>query len=175
MTCLAADPSRSVLLRSERTPAVILLVGGPPGAGKTTLATRARDELADRGREFRTLRSDDFSRDTYDRMYRRVLGTDDDWIVDGTFYHREWRERFYDLGGVRIVYVTASLETCLRRNRERADPIDEDGVHVVYREFDQPRADLTVDTDETPPDAAAERVADAVERWLAATRRGSGR
>jgi hypothetical protein len=35
---------------------------------------------------------------------------------------------------------------------------------VVYREFDRPRADLTVDTDEAPLDAAAERVADAVER-----------
>ena len=154
---------------------MILLVCGPPGAGKTTLATRVRDRLADRGREFRVLHSDDFSRDTYERMYRRVLGTDADWIVDGTFYRREWRERFYDLGGVRIVYVTASLETCLRRNRERAAPIDEDGVHVVYREFDRPRADLTVDTDEMTPAAAAERVADAVERWSEATRRGSGR
>jgi len=164
MTCLTADPSRSALLRSERTPDVILLVCGPPGAGKTTIAARARDELAHRGREFRTLHSDGFSRNTYERTYRRVLGTDDDWTVDGTFYRREWRERFYDLGGVRIVCVTASLETCLRRSRERADPIDEDGVHVVHREFDRPRADLTVDTDETPLDAAAERVADAVER-----------
>ena len=154
---------------------MILLVCGPPGAGKTTLAISLQNELADRGREFRTLRSDDFSRNAYDRMYRRVLGTDDDWILDGTFYRREWRARFYDLGGVRVVHVTASLETCLRRNRDRADPIDEDGVHVVYREFDLPRADLTVDTDETTPDAAAARIADAVERWRGATRRGSGR
>jgi hypothetical protein len=35
---------------------------------------------------------------------------------------------------------------------------------VVHREFDRPRADLTVDTDETSLYAAAERVADAVER-----------
>jgi hypothetical protein len=37
---------------------------------------------------------------------------------------------------------------------------------VVYREFDRPRADLTVDTDETPAAEAARRVADAVEEWL---------
>ena len=115
------------------------------------------------------------SRDTYERMYRRVLGTDDDWTVNGTFYRREWRERFYDFGVGRIVCVTTSLETCLRRSRERADPIDEDGVHVVHREFDRPRADLTVDTVETPLDIATERVAEAAERWFAATRRGSGR
>lgn len=147
-------------------PDVILLVCGPPGAGKTAVATRLRGRLTARGHEFRVLHSDGFARDTYERMYRRVLGTDDDWIVDGTFYRREWRERFYDLGGVRIVYVTASLSTCLRRNRERDDAIDEQGVQVVYREFDRPSADLTVDTDETSAEEAATRIADAVDEWL---------
>jgi adenylylsulfate kinase len=164
MTCLAADPYRSALLRSERTPDVILpRLRAARGGQDDDRRTRSR-RTRPRGREFRTLHSDGFSRNTYERTYRRVLGTDDDWTVDGTFYRREWRERFYDLGGVRIVCVTASLETCLRRSRERADPIDEDGVHVVHREFDRPRADLTVDTDETSLYAAAERVADAVER-----------
>lgn len=145
---------------------MILLVCGPPGAGKTTVATRLRGRLAARGYDFRVLHSDGFSRNTYDRMYRRVLGTDDDWIIDATFYRRRWRERFYDLGGVRIVYVTASLSTCLRRNRERDGAIDEQGVQVIYREFDRPRADLTVDTDETSTEEAATRIADAVEEWL---------
>jgi adenylylsulfate kinase len=47
---------------------------------------------------------------------------------------------------VQFVYLRADLETCLARNRERDDPIDERGVRVVYHEFDPPRADVTVET-----------------------------
>ena len=146
---------------------VVLLVCGPAGVGKTTVVTALRDRLAARGRRFELLHSDDFSRDTYRRMYERVEGSDADWIVDGTFYEREWRTLFRRLeDDVHVVYLRADLETCLARNRARADPIDEAGVRVVYHEFDPPRADVTVDTAGRSPDGTVERVLRGVLRSL---------
>lgn len=147
---------------------MILLICGPPAVGKTTLATGLRDRLAERGRRFDLVHSEAFSRRTYERLYDRVADAPDrDWIVDGTFYRRAWRERFDALGAVRVVRLDAPLETCLRRNRERADAdaIDEQGVHVVYREFDPVDADLTLDTAALAPDEAVERVLGAIREW----------
>ena len=148
---------------------MIVLVCGPPAVGKTTIATRARTRLASAGHHFRLLHSDDFSRRTYERLAAAVAeAPDDDWIVDGTFYRREWRDRFRDLGDVRVVSLTASLATCLARNRAREEPIDEQGVHVVYREFDPIDADLTIDTDDLSVEDAVDRLVRAIERWASA-------
>lgn len=144
---------------------MIVLLCGPPGSGKTTIATGIEERLAARGAPIRTLRSDEFAWRTYERMYERVVGTDEDWLLDGTFYKREFRERFRGLDEVYVVHVTASLETCLERNRARTDPISETGVHVVYREFDPVEADLVVDTDELTVEEATERMAGAITDW----------
>jgi tRNA uridine 5-carbamoylmethylation protein Kti12 len=137
---------------------VILLVCGPPGAGKSTVADRLRDRLAAQGRSFRRLDSDQFSRDTYRRLYERVEGSDADWIVSGTFYKREWQARFERLEDVVVVYLQAALETCLERNRQRAAPIDEAAVHIVWREFDEPDADITISVNERSVEAVVDRV-----------------
>lgn len=146
---------------------MIVVICGPPGAGKTTIATRVNRWLEERGEPTQLLHSDDLSSRTYERLYERIAEGPDDvcWLVDGTFYQRKWQVQFRTLGDVRFVYVTASLETCLERNRTRAEPIDEQGVHVIYREFDEPRAELEIDTDECSPTEAVERVLQAVEKW----------
>ncbi|ELY30641.1 hypothetical protein C500_08977 [Natrialba magadii ATCC 43099] len=154
--------------------AVIVVICGPPGAGKTSIATRLRQALV---LEYPThtislFHSDDYSRRTYERLYEEVreTGCDEIAIVDGTFYRRRWQTRFRSLSDVRVrfVYVTASLETCLARNRARAeaDRIDEQGVHVVYREFSEPAADVRIDTDECSVSEAVERVVAAVRTWM---------
>lgn len=145
---------------------MIVVICGPPAAGKSTLTERVRERLEAAGRTVHTVHSDDFSRRTYERMYERVAaGPEGIWLVDGTFYDREWQVQFQTLEDVRFVHVTASLETCLERNRAREEAIDEQGVHVVYREFDEPDADLTIDTDDCTIEEATEQVLAAIERW----------
>lgn len=145
---------------------MIVLVCGPPAVGKTTVATRVRERLAGAGLQFRLIHSDDYSRRTYEHLHAAVAEDPDrDWIVDGTFYREAWRDRFRDLGEVRIVHLTASLETCLARNRDREESIDERGVHVIYREFDPVEADLTVDADELTVEEAVGLVVEAIVGW----------
>ena len=143
---------------------MIVLLCGPPGVGKTTIAVRLRERLEAKGTAIGLLHSDDFARRTYERMYERVEREGGDWLLDGTFYKREWRERFRGLDEVCVVYVTASLESCLERNRERPDPISETGVHVIHRKFEMPRADLTIDTDELSVEEAVDRAEKEVEK-----------
>lgn len=156
-------PSRT----DARDRRVILVVCGPPGVGKTTVATRLRDRLETRGETVRVHHSDDVSRRTYERLYDRAVDDPDDaiTIVDGTFYRAAWQERFRGLEDVRFVHLTANLETCLERNRARPDPIDEQGVHVVYREFDEPDDALEIDTDERDVEEGVDEVVAALERW----------
>ena len=146
---------------------MIVVVCGPPGAGKTTVASHAVERLVDAGNELRVLRSDDFRSPVYDRLFERVAADPDgNWLLDGTFYRTEWRERFRRFGEVREVYVRAALESCLRRNRERADPIDEAGVRTIHAKFERPREDLLLDTDALSVEEASEALYRAMAAWL---------
>ncbi|MFC4543960.1 AAA family ATPase [Halosolutus amylolyticus] len=146
---------------------MILVVCGPPGAGKTTITNRVRDRLARQGVRVESHHSDEFSSRTYERLYERVSEGPENAVhlVDGTFYRREWQTQFRTLEDVRFVHVTASLGTCLERNRSRPDSIDEQGVHVVYREFDDPDADVVIDTDDCTVTEAVDRVVAALAAW----------
>lgn len=146
---------------------MIVIVCGPPGSGKSTLATRLRRRLVGRGYSFALRHSDDYERRTYDRMYQDVAAAYDDgadahWILDGTFVEPEWRNRFYRLDDVYEVWVKASLETCLERNRERDDPIPDRAVRTMYDRFEPPRADLVVDTERLAIEGAVDRLEAAV-------------
>lgn len=145
---------------------MIVILSGPPATGKTTLATGLVERLADREEPFELLHSDDFRRDTYDLMYERVAGSDADWILDGTFYDREDQERFRSLDGARLVWVRADRGTCLQRNEARQDPIDETGLHVMHAKFDEPDADLVLDTDDLTRAEALDRLEAAAREWL---------
>lgn len=159
---------------------MIVIVCGIPASGKTTLATRLQRRLADRGHEFDLRHSDDYDRHTYDRMYEDVAdidatsnadvdGTpavDRDWILDGTFYEREYRNRFYRLDDVYVVWAKASLETCLERNRNRDETIPESGLRAIAGQFESPRADLEIDTEELDAEAALDRLDGAVLDWI---------
>jgi len=97
---------------------VNLVLCGPPGVGKTTVAERLQRRLRDAGREVRVLHSDGFSHDTYEQMYERVTDADPDtdWLLDGTFYRWEWQDRF------RALPNTPRLSHCESGDRARAKP-----------------------------------------------------
>lgn len=137
---------------------MIVILCGPPGVGKTTVASLVQERLRERGLSFQTLDSDEFSTDTYEQLFRRVRDSGGHWLVAGTFYEREWQVEFTRLNDVAFVYLRADLETCLERNRQREDPVTEEAVHVVYREFDEPDASLTVDVVDESPDEVADRI-----------------
>lgn len=164
---------------------MIVVICGPAGAGKTTTVSRVRSRLAARGHDVRVSRSDDFSRNTYERLYADVAidppRSKSDGrtvrLVDGTFYKPRWQRAFRTLEDVRFVHVTASLETCLERNGRRADAIDERGVYVIHHEFATPDASLVVDTDQLSAEEVAERVVRAIGAWRVgegATRTANG-
>ncbi|RQG91327.1 ATP-binding protein [Natrarchaeobius halalkaliphilus] len=144
-----------------------VVICGPPGTGKTTTTTELGRRLEKDGTPVRNYHSDDFSRRTYDRLYEQVRNAPDEGfcLIDGTFYRREWHTLFRTLEPVRFVRLTASLETCLERNRHRDDAIDEQGVQVVYREFEPPEADLVIDTDERTPRETVDRITSRLRIW----------
>ncbi|WP_169302496.1 AAA family ATPase [Halorientalis salina] len=141
---------------------VIVLICGPPAVGKTTVAGLLQSRLEDRGLSVDVLDSDQFTRNTYDRLYERVVDAETHLIVAGTFYKRQWQERFQRLDDVVVVYLHADKETCIERNRQRADAIDERAVHIVWDEFDQPDADITVDVTEQSPQAIVDHILSAL-------------
>ena len=86
-----------------------------------------------------------------------------DWILDGTFFERAWQDRFRVLLDAHLVYLTASLDTALERNREREDSISEAGVRAMHGNFEPPKnPDLTLDTDKV----SASEAADALGRYI---------
>lgn len=145
---------------------MIVVLCGPPASGKTTLATGLQERLADRGHDFELLHSDEFSRRTYEQMYRRVADSDENWILDGTFYDRTWQERFRAIGDAYVVWVTASRETARERNRARDHSLPEQGLHAMHAKFEPPREDLVIDTDELPVTEARRTLESAVLSWI---------
>jgi tRNA uridine 5-carbamoylmethylation protein Kti12 len=147
---------------------MIVVLCGPPGAGKTSIARRLMDVMGDA----HLVSSDRFRRRAYDRVMREVderLGGHEHLLIDATFYRRAWRDRLRDVVGsadrVVTVFIDCSLETCLRRNREREAPIPEAVVRMIWREFERPAdPDVYVLTDETSVEGAVEKIMAELER-----------
>ena len=137
---------------------MIILFFGPVASGKSTIARMVAERLPGSY----VLTSDMFRRRTYSRLIQEVARLKDTYrylIVDGTFYKRRWREELRKaVRGTPMleVYVHCSLETCLRRNRERGSPVPERAVRIVWSEFEPPEMpDVEVDTDRLNAEQAA--------------------
>lgn len=126
---------------------MLIILCGPAGAGKTTISKELQERLADDGRDFGVIHSDDYSRNTYDQMYETVKDSDENWILDGTFYKKEWRDMFSEFEDLKTIWVKADLETCVERNQMRNDPIEEKAVYIIWNAFEEPDADLIIESD----------------------------
>ena len=97
------------------------------------------------------------------RLYpKERLGRNDNLIIDATFYRRSWRDRLREAAeGERLltVFVDCSLETCLKRNREREKPVPEEAIYIIWNEFERPVVhDVHIDTDEVGVERAVETI-----------------
>jgi len=142
---------------------MIVLIFGPAGAGKTTIANRLLDHLEDAY----LISSDQFSKKVYERLIREVRKRreeSDYLVVEGTFYKSRWREELrVAAGGEEIleVFVNCSLETCIKRNRDRSQPIPEAAIQMIWKEFERPENfDLKINAENLTPDEAVQQILD---------------
>lgn len=146
---------------------MIVLLFGPPASGKTTIAKKLAEKL---GGAY-LLSSDRFRRRVYSRLMEEVKKRKSKQrylIVDGTFYKKRWREELRAAAGgedVLEVFINCPLETCLKRNKERSNPIPQEAVHILWRTFELPEnPDLEINTDGIAPEEAAQRILDIIKK-----------
>lgn len=148
---------------------MIILIFGPVGAGKTTIARRLVEELEGA----HLISSDQFRRRVYYHLIGEVKRRMGEWrylIVDGTFYRSRWREELKEAAtgeAILEVFVDCPLETCLRRNRERSRPIPEEAVHIIWRKFEHPdKPDLHINTESNKPEEAVQIILERIKREI---------
>lgn len=134
----------------------IIALCGPIGSGKTTLAHRLHDRL----RDARVISTDLLGRGAYAKMLGIVAsqrGPERYLILDATFYRQVWRDRLAEAARERVVtvFLRCSLETSLRRNRERTVSLSDSAVYSIYRGFEAPSdADVVLEADRVTPEQA---------------------
>jgi adenylylsulfate kinase len=139
---------------------MIIILCGSAGAGKSSIAMRLAGELEDA----RVVSTDLFKRRVYERLFREVrnrFGRQKYLILDGTFYRKEYRDRIEEIASneekVVTIFVECKLETCLKRNGERAEPIPERAVKSIWNQFERPeRPDIYINSDEVDVDGVVE-------------------
>lgn len=135
--------NRSLLIKL-----MIVILCGPVGVGKTTVTGKLKKRVDEKDLDFKVMHSDDFNTHTYDQMFDEVKESNEDWILDGTFYRGDLRDKFRRLDAVVIVWLKSGLETCLERNEHRKEPLEEKVVHIMFHKFEEPEADIVIETDD---------------------------
>ncbi|MFP4051103.1 MAG: AAA family ATPase [Thermoplasmata archaeon] len=141
---------------------MIVIFCGPVDVGKTTVSGKLKTRLNEKDLGFKVMHSDDFSTHTYDQMFEEVKESDENWILDGTFYREDIRDKFRRLDDVMMVWLKAELETCLERNDLREEPLEEKVVHIMYHRFEEPDADLKIETDDMDSEEVVDHI---IEKW----------
>lgn len=99
-------------------------------------------------------------------MFDRVAGTDGNWTLDGTFSAIRYQDRFRELPDTRLVWVKADKETCIERNDAQEDDIADVGVYTMYGKFEEPEADLVLDTDKLSLEETGTKLVATVLDWV---------
>lgn len=140
---------------------MIIILCGPAGSGKSSIAQRLIEELNDA----RLLSSDRFKRIAYERIMREVeksRGKQEHLVIDATFYRKKWRDRLKGVAAdekVATIFVDCPLETCLRRNLERETPIPEKAIQIIWNLFERPEnPDIYINTEKISIEQAVEKI-----------------
>lgn len=141
---------------------MIVILCGPVGVGKTTVSEILKTRLYEKGLDFKVMHSDEFSSHTYDQMFDKVKESDENWILDGTFYREDIRDKFQRLDDVMMVWLKAELDTCLERNEQREDPLEKKVVHIMYHRFEEPDTDIKIETDDMDSEEVVDHI---IEKW----------
>lgn len=160
---------------------MILIIRGPAGAGKTTLAQRLAgplnaatfsiDEIL-AGKGLDQVKGESIPLANFieaDKQLipkaRQALKDGKSVIIDGCFYHEQQLTHLLArLSGPRLtVTLTASLQECLKRNHQRQKPLTDEAVRAVYTLARKNAQGTPIDANGTP-DAVAERILEELER-----------
>jgi len=122
--------------------------------------------------EGKLITSDEFKRKTYTRFLveaSRQARSHRYLILCGTFYRKIWRKevkKIAEKNTTKSVFVRlrCSLHTCLRRNRERAERIEEKTVEIIHMEFEEGDEDLMIDTEKESVGSAAGKILKFIKR-----------
>jgi adenylylsulfate kinase-like enzyme len=152
----------------------VIVFCGIPGSGKSTIARKLATELEKSGR-VRLVISDRISDKIYERIFKLLsenLGTVDYFLVDATFYRKEWREKVKTIAGegnVLLCYLRCPLRTCIERNKSREPSLPERAIHIISKEMEGPEnPDVLIDTGKVGSERAVAQILEKLihEEWL---------
>ncbi len=143
---------------------MIIIFSGIPGVGKSTIARLLARKLQKLG-TVKLFSSDKISGRIYEKIGKIVKENKnkvDFLLIDATFYKRKWQNMVYKLVNSKkalTIYLYCSLETCLKRNKERKPSLPDKVIHILNREMEKPlKPDLSINTDKIRPREAISKI-----------------
>jgi len=96
------------------------------------------------------------------------LGTIDYFLIDATFYKKQWRQKVRTIAGrenVLFCYLQCPLRTCIERNESRKPSLPERVIHIINKEMEIPEnPDVLIDTGKVGAERAVAQILEKVTR-----------
>lgn len=143
---------------------MIILFCGAPGAGKTAVADKLIPKLKKIGR-VKIFSSDALKPPVYKKFLALLLENQSKYdflLFDATFYKKSHRDDLISRAGdekVVTAFFDVSLETALRRNKQRKAQIPVEGVRAIFSQMEKPvHPDIYIDTEKISANEAVDKI-----------------